>query len=141
MEKITLYEIEAGKYVKALAEKIKQMPEFSMPEWAPFVKTSPARERTPVNSSWWFERVASILRQIYLRGVIGVGRLRTRYGGKKDRGMKPSHFFKGSGKIVRIIMQDAEKAGLVEKSKGKKVGRKMTAKGKSFMDEVAVSLK
>lgn len=135
----TLYDIEAGIYVKALAEKLKQINEFETPNWARFVKTSTARARPPAQE-FWHIRAASILRQIYINGIMGVSKLRTRYGGKKDRGMAPKAFFKGSGKIIRVILQQAEKAGIVEKIKDKKCGRKLTKKGKEILDEAANSL-
>jgi len=113
---------------------------FEMPEWAYFVKTSVARARPPADSDWWHLRAASILRQIYIKGVIGVEKLRTKYGGRKDRGMRPKEFRKGSGKIIRVILQQAEKAGLLEKIKDKKSGRKLTKKGKQLLDEVARQL-
>jgi small subunit ribosomal protein S19e len=135
----TLYDIEACAYINALSARLKKINEFEMPEWARFVKTSTARARPP-ERDWWHERAASILRQIYLNGVIGVSKLRTRYGGKKDRGMAPKRFYKGSGKIVRTILQQGEKAGFLEKIKDKKSGRKLTKKGKEFLDEAANSL-
>jgi len=132
----TLYDVEASVYIKSLAEKLKKMDEFAMPGWAIFVKTSTARSRPPVGD-WWHLRAASILRQIYIHGIMGVSKLRTRYGGKKDRGMAPNRFYKGSGKIIRTILQQAEKAGFVEKIKDKQSGRKLTKKGKEFLDEAA----
>lgn len=139
----TLYEVEPEKYIKALAGRLQEndmLDAFEMPEWAYFVKTSLARSRPPAESKWWAIRAASILRQIYINGVVGVGKLRTKYGGRKDRGMQPKIFKKGSGKIIRTILQQAEKAGLLEKVKDKKSGRKLTKKGKQLLDEVAKKL-
>ena len=141
MEKITVYDIEAGKFVNKLAGELKEIPEFEMPEWAKFVKTSPAKQRTPFESDWWFKRVASIIRQIYIKKVMGVSRLRTKYGGKKNRGMMPERFMKGSGKIIRVILQKSEQAGFIEKATGKRVGRKLTKRGKDFLDNIAASMK
>lgn len=135
-----VYEANTEKFIARLSEEIKKLSEFEMPLWALFVKTSVARERPPLEKDWWQKRAASILRQIYIRKVVGVQRLRTRYGGKKDRGMKPEKFEKGSGKIIRIILQQAEKAGLLEKATGKKFGRKLTSKGIEFLDNVAKSV-
>jgi len=139
----TLYDVEPEKFIKALAKRLEEkdmLDAFEMPEWAYFVKTSVARTRPPAESKWWTTRAASILRQLYINGVVGVGKLRTKYGGRKDRGMQPKEFRKGSGKIIRIIFQQAEKAGLTEKVKDKKSGRKLTKKGKLLLDEVAKSL-
>ena len=87
------------------------------------------------DNDFWYKRAASILRQIYIRKNIGVNRLKVRYGGKKNRGVKPSEFRKGSGKIIRTILQQAEKAGFVEKTEKPK-GRKLTEKGKKFLESI-----
>ncbi|MBU2523475.1 MAG: 40S ribosomal protein S19 [Nanoarchaeota archaeon] len=137
---ITPYDIESGKFNSVLKEKLKQIPELQMPEWAKFVKTGAGKVRPPMELDWWQSRAASILHQLYTQGLVGVSKLRTRYGGKMDRGVKPSIFFRASGKIIRVILQQAEKAGLVEKFKDKKAGRRLTKKGKLFLDEVAVQV-
>jgi len=129
--------IPAEKYNKVLAEALKKVPEFEKPEWVDFVKTSVHKKRPSENKDFWYSRSASILRQIYIKGIVGVGRLRTRYGGRKERGQKPSEFRKGGGKIIRTILQQAEAAGFIEKIKGKKTGRQLTEKGKSFMEDLA----
>jgi small subunit ribosomal protein S19e len=133
---INVQSVEAGKYNAMLAEALKKEEAFEKPEWVDFVKTGVSRKRPSVEEDFWHKRAASILRQIYIREVVGVERLRTRYGGKKDRGMKPDKFYKGSGKIIRTILKQAEDAGLAEKSAGKKKGRKLTSKGKDFMESV-----
>ena len=46
--------------------------------------------------------------QIYRHGPIGVSKLRTKYGGKKNRGHKPEHFYKGSGSVARKVLQQFE---------------------------------
>jgi len=141
MEKITIYDVAPEEFIKVLALHLKKMPEFAMPEWAKFVKTSVARERPPFEEDWWWLRAASILRQLYIKKVVGVDRLRTKYGGKKARGMQPSKFFRGSGKIIRTMLQRAEQAGLAEKVKDKKYGRRLTKKGIDFLDEIVKEIK
>lgn len=127
--------IEPAKFNKSLAETIKKSDEFEKPEWISFVKTSAHKERPNIDPDFWYKRAASILRQAYIRGIVGVNRLRTRYGGKKKRGSKPSEFRAGGGKIIRKILQQAEAAGLMEKvNNGKHSGRKLTEKGKKFME-------
>ncbi len=128
--------IESGKYNNYLADALKKIPEFNKPEWIDFVKSSAHKARPIAEADFWHKRAASILRQIYIRGIVGTGRLRTRYGGRKDRGMQPPEFRKSGGKIIRTILQQAEKAGLIEKSKEKKAGRKLTEKGKAFLEGV-----
>ena len=129
--------IEAGKYNSLLAEALKKEGLFKEPEWVVFVKSSASKERPINEKDFWFKRAASILRQLYIRRIVGVERMKTRYGGRKDRGMKPDRFYKGGGKIIRVILQQAEKAGLVEKAEGKKKGRQLTVKGKDFLESIA----
>lgn len=131
--------IESGKYNLMLAEALKKEEAFQKPEWITFVKTGAGKVRPNLDEDFWFKRAASILRQIYIHEVVGVQRLRTRYGNKKNRGSKPSKFYRGAGKIIRVILQQGEQAGLLEKSTGKVVGRKLTRKGKDFMEKVAES--
>lgn len=129
--------IDPAKYNKLLADALKSIPEFNKPEWLDFVKSGPHRQRPILDPDFWHKRAASILRQIYIKKIVGVQRLRTRYGGRKDRGMRPPIFQKASAKIIRMIMQQAESAGLIEKSTGKKAGRQLTNKGKELLEEIA----
>ena len=137
METSKVYEIPAQKYNELLAKALSTMPEFARPEWSIYVKTSTSKMRPPIDNNWWYARAASILRQIYIHGVVGVQRLRVRYGSKKNRGMKPEAFMKAGGKSIRVILQQAEKAGFLEKVKeGKRFGRRLTVKGKEFLEVI-----
>ncbi|MBU1252443.1 MAG: 40S ribosomal protein S19 [Nanoarchaeota archaeon] len=142
MEKNPIYELDAGEYNLKLAEALKKMPEFKKPEWVDFVKSSPSKVRPIEDVEFWHKRAAGILRQIYKRGIVGVNRLKTRYGSKKKRGMKPEKFVKAGGKIIRTVLQQADAAGFTEIAKGikgvkgKKPGRQLTEKGKKFLESV-----
>ncbi len=128
--------IEPSKYNKLLAAALKDIPEFKKPEWVDFVKSSTHKQRPIFDPDFWYNRAASILRQIYIKKIVGVQSLRTRYGGRKDRGMKPPRFKKSGGKIIRSLLQQAEAAGLVEKVKAKKSGRQLTKAGKELMESL-----
>lgn len=137
----TIFAQDPVKYIPALAETLKGMEEFAVPEWANYVKSGSSRERPPVSDDFWYTRAASILRQLYIHGVVGVGKLRTRYGSRKDRGGKPDKFRKAGGKIIRVILQQAEAAGLVEKVLRMQHGRRLTAKGRELLDSITVEAK
>ncbi len=128
--------IEPGKYNKQLAEILKESGDFEKPAWIDFVKSGVHKMRPINDSDFWYKRTAGILRQVYFRNIVGVGRLRSRYGGRKNNGMAPDHFQKASGKIIRTIIQQAEAAGLLEKVKGKRSGRQLTTKGKQLVESV-----
>ncbi|HTY43713.1 MAG TPA: 40S ribosomal protein S19 [Patescibacteria group bacterium] len=141
MEKNPVYEMTAQEYNTKLAEALKKISEFKEPEWVHYVKSGSGKVR-PINEvDFWHKRAASILRQIYKNKIVGVNRLRTRYGNKKNRGMRPERFRRASGKIIRTILQQSDKAGLTEAVKMNKVlklraGRKLTEHGKKFLEGI-----
>ena len=137
----TIYAKDPVKFIPALAEALKGIEGFDVPEWATFVKSGVSRERPPISDDFWYTRAASILRQLYIKGIVGVGKLRTRYGSRKDRGGRKSKFKKSGGKIIRVILQQAEAAGLVEKVLRMQHGRRLTARGRELLDSVEVEEK
>lgn len=137
----TIFTKDPAKFIPALAEALKNMEEFTIPEWAHFVKSGVSRERPPADENFWYTRAASILRQLYIKGVVGVGKLRNKYGSRKNRGGRPDKFVKSSGKIIRVILQQAEEAGLVEKVLKLQHGRRLTAAGRDLLDSIEVEEK
>jgi len=137
-----IYELNTHEYNLKLAEALKNVPEFEAPEWVFFVKSGPAKERPIDDADFWHKRAASILKQIYRKKIVGVNRLRTKYGSKKNRGMKPEKFKRAGGKIIRVILQQCDAAGFTEVAKSvkgvrsKKPGRQLTDKGKKFLEEL-----
>jgi len=136
----TVYDIPADILIDRLSKYLKEnVREVRPPEWAAYVKTGSHVERTPHNPDWWYIRAASILRKLYIKGPIGVSRLRKMYGGRKRRGVKPAHFRKAGGSIIRHILQQLEEAGLAERDGNK--GRVLTPKGRSLLDAMAARIK
>ena len=134
----SIYDCTPSELVEKTAEEMKKLSNIKAPQWAPIVKTGMHKERPPVRNDWWYTRAASILKKVYALGPIGVSKLRSHYGGKKNRGYKPERFYKGSGSIVRKIIQQLEKEGFVKTDlKSQHKGRLITAKGKKFLDDAA----
>jgi small subunit ribosomal protein S19e len=138
---VSIYQVDPNELIKKVSKELEGFNEIKAPEWAKFAKTGHSRERPPEDPNWWYTRFAAVLRSIYKLGPIGVSKLRTKYGGKKNRGVKPEHFYKGSGNILRKILQQGETAGLLKQTiKGVHKGRILTPKGKSLLDRVALSI-
>ncbi len=135
---VTVREVNAQRLIEKLKEELKKFEEIRPLPWSFFVKSGAHKERPPDQEDFWFIRAASILRRLYLNGPVGVERLRTYYGGRKERGTKPARFRKASGNIIRKILQQLEKAGLVEKDKK---GRKLSKRGISLLDKIAYEVK
>jgi len=132
-------DVEADKLIEEVAKELEKMDVMKPPEWAKFVKTGVSRERPPQQKNWWYVRSASVLRKLYLKGPLGVSRMRRIYGSRKRRGHKPEHRYPASGAIIRAIFKQLEKAGFVKAEKRK--GRMLTPKGRVFLKEVAQKIK
>lgn len=134
----TVYDVPASGLINKVAQRLKKDKKVTPPEWASYVKTGIHKEIPPLNEDWWYTRCASILRRVYIDGPVGVERLRSFYGGRRNRGSKPERFVKGSGSIVREAVQQLEKAGYVRNAKK---GRAISPAGRSFLDNVADEVK
>ncbi len=134
----TIYDVPVNALIEHAAIKLSDNAVIQPPIWAPFVKTGAHKELPPFRKDWWFVRCASILRKVRLLGPVGVSKLCVQYGGKKNRGVKPENFKRGSGAIIRRMLQQLEKAGFVRQTKqGVHVGRIATPAGIEFLDKVA----
>lgn len=131
-------DVSPGEIVKVLAEKLKKNEYITAPSWASLVKTGVSKDRPPVQLDWWQIRAASVLLKINKYGPIGVSKLRTIYGDKKNRGVKPEKFFKASGNILRKILQQLDKAGYTKQAQVDVYkGRVITKEGKLLLNTVA----
>ena len=106
----TVFDVPADTLINVVAEEFKNNDKINPPAWSNFVKTGVHKE------------------------PVGVMSLRTFYGGKKDRGVTPEVFRKGSGAIIRGALHQLEDAGYVEKVEG---GRVVSPAGRSFLDKIS----
>jgi len=121
-----------------LATELRNRQAVVPPPWATFVKTGVHKQRAPVQTDWWYLRSASVLRKIYLQGYVGIARLSAEYGGKRDRGSAPYHAHSGSRAILREIVHQLEKAGLVQPYKTR--GRRLSAAGEKLLTTVSTDV-
>jgi small subunit ribosomal protein S19e len=134
---VTLYDVPAEDLIDEAADRLEDR--IEEPDWAEFVKTSSDRELPPQQDDFWYVRAASLLRKVADRGPVGVGTLAADYGGSKEGSTRyrvaPNSHTDGSRNIIRTILQSLEDEGLVETAQGE--GRRVTAEGRSFLDETA----
>jgi small subunit ribosomal protein S19e len=130
-----VYDVKASDLVNAAASKLKGM--MKKPDYLNYVKSGADKERTPADPDFWYVRNASILRQIYLNGPIGISRLRTRYGGRKQHVIHAQHHRKAGGSIISDSFKELEALKFIKKTKE---GRVITPTGKSFLDKISSDL-
>lgn len=137
---VTLYDVPAEELIDELADRLADR--LEEPEWIEYTKTSHDRELPPQQDDFWATRGASLLRKVALDGPIGVERLSTEYGGTKGGSNRyavaPPKQVDGSTKIIRELLTQLEDEGFVQTAQGE--GRRTTAEGDSFLDEVAMDV-
>ncbi len=127
-----VYDVKASELVKAAAAQLKG--KITKPGYLNYVKSGANKERVPSDPDFWYMRSASILRQVYVNGPIGVSRLRTRYGSRKEHSVHRKHMVRAGGSVIRDSFQSLEKINFVKNTKG---GRMITPQGRSFLDKIA----
>jgi small subunit ribosomal protein S19e len=131
---VSALDVEPNRLIEKTAMKLKSM-KIVKPDFVGLVKSGCHVQRPPAQEDFWYFRCASILRHAYANDVVGTGRLRRHYGGRKSRGVKPQKHERAGGSTIRKAMQNMEKAGLMIKRK--EGGRKLTAKGRALLDNAA----
>merc|ERR1712232_28348 len=123
----TVKDVPADVFIREYSLHLKRSGLLTLPKWVDLVKTGTQKELAPYDPDWYFVRAASLARHIYLRGGTGVGAFRKVYGHASRKGTCPSHFVKANGGLIRHILQQLEKAKVVEKAP--KGGRRITPTG------------
>mmetsp|Transcript_19758 Transcript_19758/g.46259 ORF Transcript_19758/g.46259 Transcript_19758/m.46259 type:complete len:166 (+) Transcript_19758:27-524(+) len=143
----TVKDVHAETFINAYADFLSKSGKVSTPANVDLIKTGTHRELEPLNADWYFVRMAAVARKVYLRPRIGAGALARWFGGAKNCGAAPQKFQKAARGLLRHILIQLEKNGIVEtvllqNENGQKVsaGRAITSAGLREMDRVARSL-
>jgi len=138
----TLFDAPADDLIAAVADKLAEEEAIEEPDWAAVAKTGADRELPPEQEDFWVTRAASLLRKVAIDEPVGVGSLRTAYGGGKQGStryrVRPRQSADASGNVIRTILQQLEAAGYVETAEGE--GRVTTGEGHSLLDETAAEV-
>jgi small subunit ribosomal protein S19e len=136
---MSIFVVQPEKLIEIIAEKLKEYPEISPPKGSEFWKTAFFKELAPVDSeNFWYIRSASLLRKVKKYGPIGVNKLRKFYGGKNRKGKGLHHSARGSGKIIRVALQQLENAKLIEVKDRK--GRVLSSEGISLLERTSYGI-
>ena len=134
---VNAYDLPASDLIDAVAKELKKNEKITPPNWMAFAKSGAHVERPPQDEDFWYIRGASMLRKIYVTGNLGTQRLRTEFGGKRNRGAKPGQHRKAGGSIIRKLLQQLEAAGYIRKMK---TGRVIAPAGQKLLDNTAYTL-
>merc|ERR1712083_1100451 len=139
MPSISVKDVDQQQFTVALAAFLKKSGKVKLPEWVDLVKTNVAKELAPYDEDWYYTRLASMARHIYVRSPVSVATMTKIYGVRRNNGSCPSHWRRGSGSIARKGLQALEQLKLVEKDANG--GRKLTSQGRRDLDRIAAQIK
>lgn len=117
-----------------VAQTLKGDKRIKAPEWLNFAKAGIHKEKAWEQPDWYYTRLASTLRKIFINGPIGASRLSQEYGGRVDRGSQRYHPASGSRAIVRHMLETLESLGYVKKEPK---GRVIAPAGQSLLDNAS----
>jgi len=140
VKSVGLKDVDQSDLVKAVAAFLKKSGKLKVPEWVDIVKTGLYKELAPFDEDWYYIRCASIARHLYLRAPVGVGAITKIYGGRYRRGVRPSHFCRGSTSVARKALQSLEGVKWVEKD-ANSGGRRLTSQGVRDLDRISAQIK
>merc|ERR1712227_722181 len=138
MQSVGVKDVDQQVFTKALAAFLKKSGKVKLPEWVDIVKTNVAKELAPFDEDWYYTRLASIARHIYIRSPVGVSTVCKIYGVRRNNGSAPSHWSAGSGTIARKALQTLEQLKMVEKDPNG--GRRLSSQGRRDMDRIAAQM-
>merc|ERR1711890_12494 len=132
---ICVKDVNQTRFVKVLAAFFKKSGKVKVPELVDLWKTATFKTLAPTDDDWFYTRLASMARHLYIRNPAGVNAITRIYGGRKRNGPKPSHYCTGSPGLARRALQTLEKLKLVEKDPNG--GRRLTSQGQRDLDRIA----
>ncbi len=126
-------EADAQKLIEVTAGRLKESG-IPRPKYIDYVKSGAGKERVPESEDFFYFRCASVLRQVYLKGPIGISKLRTKYGSKRAHWVRRHHHYRAGGSVIKDAFDALEKKGYIKTTK---TGRIITPGGKSFLDKLS----
>ncbi len=133
---VDVKKVPADLLISNVASKLRSMG-IEQPAWTSYLKDGMGKQKSWDQDDWYYTRLASMMRKLYLYENLGIMRMSEEYGGKVDRGTKRYHPAAGSRYIVRQLFKKLEELGLVKKEK---TGRVLSPQGRSMLDKSAAEV-
>ncbi len=134
----TIRDVAANKWIRAMAQHLKQEGKLFVPNCTEIVKQSHGNDRAPQNPDWFYYRCAAVLRRIYVRPGTGYGGLSKAFAIKKNNGSNREHTVRAARGMLHWACRSLEGLKLI--AKGKSSGRVITKEGKKRADTVAFNV-
>ncbi|XP_037955813.1 40S ribosomal protein S19-like [Teleopsis dalmanni] len=101
-------------FIVLLTINLKKSKKLKMPADAILFKAGKCKKLIPINADWFYLRCASILRRMYKRGPIGIGKLREMYGGRRRRAFRPRYFSIVADGLLIVVLKALSQAKMIK---------------------------
>lgn len=134
----SVFEVQAVPLLKAIADTLKKNPDVKLPENHDIIKTGSGRKNAPHEPDWFYVRMAAIIRQVMCKGKISLSGLSYRFGNRKNRGVRPSKFARGSKFVIASAIAQLEAIGWIQFNNSDSI---LTETGKEVLGELIEKVK
>ncbi|ADM12650.1 40S ribosomal protein S19 [Encephalitozoon intestinalis ATCC 50506] len=127
-----IYDVRPEKFNEALKSYLKSTNKVVPIKDHDIMKTGEGREQAPIDEDWYFTRMASIVRQISIRGTVTPEYLANKYGSSKNRGCRPSKYVGAYPEIGISVLENLKNMGWINDHPQDM----LTEKGKTVVKEI-----
>lgn len=99
------YRIKAAPLIEAIKETLKNNGNITLPKDSDLIKTSHGKQYTPEDSNWFYTRMAAIVRTAMCKGTVSLKSLERKYSCRKNAGVRPSRYAKGSNFVIESAIE------------------------------------
>lgn len=108
-----VHRTQAVPLLKAIEDTLKSNEAIKLPENHDLIKTGFGRQYSPDSTCWFYMRMAAIVRQAMRNGTVSLKGLAYKHGNRKNRGVRPSCFAKGSNFVNGSAIAQLESIGWI----------------------------
>lgn len=128
-----VYRVKADPLIDGIRENLQNNQSITLPKDYVFIKTSHGKEFSPEDSNWFYIRMASIVRYAMCKGTVSLKGLCRKYSCRKNAGVRPSRYAKGSEFVIESAIEELKKIGWFSFDNKKDI---LTPKAKEILSEI-----
>lgn len=106
-----VHRVQAVPLLKAIEGTLKANTAIKLPKDHDLIKTGSGRQYSPDSPDWFYTRMAAIVRLAMRKGRVSLKGLGSRFGARKNRGVRPSGFTRGSSFVNGAAVAELESIG------------------------------
>lgn len=131
------YRVDAHKLVDAISSTLEKE-KIELPVNNDLIKTGCGRQYNPQASNWFYTRMGSIVRQAMCKNNVSLIGLSHKYGVRKNRGVRPTKFTRGSRYVIEKAIDNLVKLGWFDFTQKDGI---ITEKAGKVLDKIMAELK